>query len=415
MNPLSVAVGLLGKALAGMAQAVVKPIVSALSPISLVNNALAQTGSGLGVFQSAVQLLGSTLAPLLLPVFVGLAAAVVAASDYIWDKLLPVLGDWYNWIFGTAIPAIKSFCDALSDGAAEIGMGIAKALGVEVATDKAVDIKLDRDPAVIAQKRAEQDERNKQNFARQLEKPGEIYYDWGKDLLKGKSAPEELRVAAPNEDAAGKAAREAALKKWLTDAYNKQVDDSAAARTAGAIKAQAGTDTAAGKRRRAELEKRLEDPAEMEKARKEYGPALAKPPADLQAPAGPETDEAKAAREKKLRAWTADRIEVAGGLRDPDRRYDAGAGGFGGGGSGGGLGGFSAALGMAMRDLRREAGPKAAYSGLSQVNQAGQLAALNTTETEAQSRLRFFQALENFERILANIDRNTEKQPATFR
>jgi hypothetical protein len=85
------------------------------APIIALSNVLNQTASGMGVFMTAIKVLGATLAPLLLPVFLLLAAAVLSVSDEIWSSLLPNLKAWYEWILANAIPVLEQFVAAVRD------------------------------------------------------------------------------------------------------------------------------------------------------------------------------------------------------------------------------------------------------------------------------------------------------------
>ncbi|MDB5312917.1 MAG: hypothetical protein JWO38_7119 [Gemmataceae bacterium] len=100
-----------------------------LSPLTTLTTILGASNSGMSVLNKAFGIFAATLAPILLPVFVALTAAIVAASDEIWQKLLPKLGEWYKWIIDTAIPKIEELARAAGE-AAEFLLGIGKAFGV---------------------------------------------------------------------------------------------------------------------------------------------------------------------------------------------------------------------------------------------------------------------------------------------
>lgn len=101
--------GPLGKAL-GFATA---KVMAFLAPIVAVSTILGQTISGLSMFTAAIRVLGTTLAPFILPVFAILAAAIVAVSDELWDGIKNVLPAWYGFILHHAIPAFVSLVSAV--------------------------------------------------------------------------------------------------------------------------------------------------------------------------------------------------------------------------------------------------------------------------------------------------------------
>lgn len=100
-----------------------------IAPLVALHAILSQTTSGFGVFQKALNVFASAIAPILLPVFAVLAAAVVAASDVIWANLLPHLREWYGFILSTAIPTTKTLVQRLVELASTI------AWVIEVARD----------------------------------------------------------------------------------------------------------------------------------------------------------------------------------------------------------------------------------------------------------------------------------------
>ena len=82
--------GSIGKALA-------RQFVAVVGPLYAMSTLLNQTNSGFGVFQKSIQVFAATLAPIVLPVFMTLAAGLLTISDIIWNKLYPALGDFYEW------------------------------------------------------------------------------------------------------------------------------------------------------------------------------------------------------------------------------------------------------------------------------------------------------------------------------
>lgn len=111
---------------ASMAEAFSKRyLLMTLGPLITFATVLNQTTSGFRLFLGAVNIMAMTLAPILLPVFVMLAAAMIALADKIWTELEPALADFYIWIFSQAVPALSTFVDwlfrAVDEVAAFIG------------------------------------------------------------------------------------------------------------------------------------------------------------------------------------------------------------------------------------------------------------------------------------------------------
>lgn len=91
-----------------------------LGPLTAFATILGSANSGFGVFLKTVNVLAASLAPLLLPAFVLLGAAVLTVSDYIWSKLQPALGEFYKWIFENAIPALSALVEAFNEASRRI-------------------------------------------------------------------------------------------------------------------------------------------------------------------------------------------------------------------------------------------------------------------------------------------------------
>ncbi len=81
--------------------------LAVLGPLYALSTILNQANSGMGVFGKAINVLGATLAPVLLPFFAMLAAGVLTLSDYIWSKLLPALGSFYDWAVKFGLPLVQ--------------------------------------------------------------------------------------------------------------------------------------------------------------------------------------------------------------------------------------------------------------------------------------------------------------------
>lgn len=84
-----------------------------LGPLAIMGQLLQSNAAGFQVLGLAIKLLVTTLAPLLLPVVVALAAAMVEFSDKLWAEILPELEDWYTFVVGTLLPALRTFADVL--------------------------------------------------------------------------------------------------------------------------------------------------------------------------------------------------------------------------------------------------------------------------------------------------------------
>ncbi len=100
-----------------VAKSLVSKFAVVFGPLIALSTVLGQTNSGFGVFQKTLQVFAATLAPILLPVFALLGAAVLTVSDKIWQELLPKLGDWYKWILDVGIPALEKFTKAIGNAA----------------------------------------------------------------------------------------------------------------------------------------------------------------------------------------------------------------------------------------------------------------------------------------------------------
>jgi hypothetical protein len=83
-----------------------------IGPLAILAAVIGSNISGFNVLMTAVRIVGTTLAPILLPVTAVLAAALVAASDVLWQQLLPALGDWYRFVLSNLIPAVLELADA---------------------------------------------------------------------------------------------------------------------------------------------------------------------------------------------------------------------------------------------------------------------------------------------------------------
>lgn len=126
--------GVLGSVFAGVMSGFTSKLILILAPLTAFATILNASTSGFKIFLSAINVFAATLGPILLPFFILLSAALLTASGYIWDALLPALKDFYtliiigginamqnfiNWL-GKAIEGLSEFADELGDAADDI-------------------------------------------------------------------------------------------------------------------------------------------------------------------------------------------------------------------------------------------------------------------------------------------------------
>lgn len=97
-------------------------------PAAILSQVLQNSLSGFQVLNQAVKVVATTLAPILLPVTVALAAGMLAISDVLIEQLLPGMDRWFQLILDTAIPVISAVVDAFAFAADKI-MSFASAVG----------------------------------------------------------------------------------------------------------------------------------------------------------------------------------------------------------------------------------------------------------------------------------------------
>lgn len=123
---------------AGTAQAIAARFTAVIGALYALSAVLNSTGTGATTFQKSLNLLGSTLAPILMPVFLLLASGIMTLSDIIWSKMLPALGGFYDWLLKFALPVAAKSTENASNaatGIANIAGGKGKARDVEALTD----------------------------------------------------------------------------------------------------------------------------------------------------------------------------------------------------------------------------------------------------------------------------------------
>ncbi|HEY2911184.1 MAG TPA: hypothetical protein VGI99_13120 [Gemmataceae bacterium] len=114
-NAVGSAAGIIGGVLT-------KQFAMVFGPLVAFGTILSQTNSGFSTFGKAIQLMGATLAPLVLPFFVLLSTALMTLSDYISGELLDSLKGLYEWMKKFGIPEAKKkvgeAADAIDTGVA---------------------------------------------------------------------------------------------------------------------------------------------------------------------------------------------------------------------------------------------------------------------------------------------------------
>lgn len=105
-----------GAALSGLgtfALALGAKFVAVAGPAAVLGAALQSPISGFQVLGKSVQLLGTALAPVLLPATVLAATALTALSDVLLATLMPGMEGFFGVIMGLGVPAIIVFIDAV--------------------------------------------------------------------------------------------------------------------------------------------------------------------------------------------------------------------------------------------------------------------------------------------------------------
>ena len=137
-----------------------------IGPLQIFSQILQSNASGFQILSSAVQLLAATLAPILLPIVIALAGALLDLQQEIQGELLSGLREWSRLIFGTLLPILnelvlmfRGVIDTLADFM--LAMGNAAADAAEWFQDKidAVDevINAGKDAAVVVGKTGDGD------------------------------------------------------------------------------------------------------------------------------------------------------------------------------------------------------------------------------------------------------------------
>lgn len=101
----------------GVAKVLASLFGRVLGPLLAFNTILNASNSGMGVFQKAINVLATSLAPVLLPPMVLISAAVLTVADVLWEKLKPNLARWAAWVVEKGIPAVEQFIDSVDKAA----------------------------------------------------------------------------------------------------------------------------------------------------------------------------------------------------------------------------------------------------------------------------------------------------------
>lgn len=85
-----------------------------LKPLALFARALNSASSGQGIYQKSLQSLGNVLGSVFTPLFLAFSGVVQGVSDWLAQKLLPVLEDFYEVIMTDVISAAMGLEGALN-------------------------------------------------------------------------------------------------------------------------------------------------------------------------------------------------------------------------------------------------------------------------------------------------------------
>lgn len=105
-----------GGASAGLA-ALAGSFAKLLGPLAALGTFLNASTSGFDLFNKAIKLFATTLAPVLMPAFFLLAVALAATSEVLWGQLAPALEGMFGVILNYGIPTIVRFLDMVLSAA----------------------------------------------------------------------------------------------------------------------------------------------------------------------------------------------------------------------------------------------------------------------------------------------------------
>lgn len=411
---------------AGAASAVASMMAArfsaALGPLAIFAQTLQTTSSGMGVLQKSVSVLAAVFAPLVLPVAIALAAALLEFADKLDGELKPAFDEWTRYILNDVLPAMRQFMDALID----IVKWVKGVVGyAKEKTDKAADVViaaagLDKiDNAEVEKRKLWEEQYRKeaqrgvtedtirarmtQRFAENAEltdQQRDQYTDW--HVARFRNASDQNDVARRGERVAG---LKDEIRKGLTEAaYLERERSAGVAERLMGVRSQ---DYQTAKRTAFDGDKdvaALADRIRGGLTRAGYSDELRGK--GLIGIGG------TASMSEKQQLY--DRWDAASAMA---RGPDGNSGGWGilaaaienagkGGsatkaGSGSGVSAFGRdALGDVVKSLRLSIGPKATISGLESVGRSAQLAALNSDPLDRTLEELQLKSLERIEKVL---------------
>lgn len=113
-------VGGVGSAFKAVGSLLTSRFAVLLAPLAVLGQIVSANSSGFSVLGSAVKVLAATLGPLLLPITFSLAVALIELSDQLWNDLAPALGDFYELVISTLLPAVSYIAKSMAEAAGAI-------------------------------------------------------------------------------------------------------------------------------------------------------------------------------------------------------------------------------------------------------------------------------------------------------
>jgi hypothetical protein len=96
-------------------------LAAIFAPLIAFSTLLNQSTSGLQLFVGAINILAATLAPVIMPAFVLLSAALLAVSAILMDDMSPAMEQFYEWVGDKAVPALMEFADWIAKNVTALG------------------------------------------------------------------------------------------------------------------------------------------------------------------------------------------------------------------------------------------------------------------------------------------------------
>ena len=91
-----------------------RTLITVIAPLTTFATLLAQSTSGFTLFLGAINILALTIAPVIIPFFIVLGAALLALSSMLEDELDPALDALYEWVAVTAVDAFRALVEWVS-------------------------------------------------------------------------------------------------------------------------------------------------------------------------------------------------------------------------------------------------------------------------------------------------------------